>query len=98
MPDGIKKNDNVASSSVASLAAIQQPPPMQETGNMCNNWRDWKNTFDWYLIASGRDKASDREKVALFLHVIGKVGRELYNELDITDNNKDSLNSLITHL
>lgn len=88
MPDGIKNSDNSSTPATSGVAAIQQPPPMQEIGNICNNWRDWKNTFDWYLIASGREKASDREKVALFLHVIGKVGRELYNELDITQDIK----------
>ncbi|CAG4976944.1 unnamed protein product [Colias eurytheme] len=62
--------------------AIQQPAAMLSHGNMAENWRDWKKCFDWYLIASGRENAPGREKCALFLHSIGKCGREIYEELD----------------
>ena len=71
-------------------AAIQQPVPLQQDGNMASNWRDWKLSFDYFLIASGKDTASEKEKSALFLHIIGKYGREILEELDISDAEKSN--------
>ncbi|XP_059061669.1 uncharacterized protein K02A2.6-like [Achroia grisella] len=67
------------------FTAIQQPAPMQQDGNMATNWREWKMAFDCFLIASGKESASSKEKCALFMHVIGKYGREIFEELDISD-------------
>lgn len=61
----------------AVYTAIQQPAAMSDTGNLALNWREWKSSFDCYLIAAGKENIPSREKVALFLHVIGKVGREI---------------------
>ncbi|KAI5640201.1 hypothetical protein NE865_07458 [Phthorimaea operculella] len=55
---------------------------MMEHGNVAVNWKEWKSAFDYYLIASGRSKASSTEKCAVFLHVIGKYGREVYEEFE----------------
>lgn len=68
--------------------AIQQPAPMLREGNMATNWREWKMSFDYYLIAAGKESATSKEKSALFMHAIGKYGREIYEELDIEDTQK----------
>lgn len=54
--------------------SIQQPPLMAGEGNMADDRREWKRTFDWYLIASEREE--------LFPHTIGKYGHEMYEEFD----------------
>lgn len=75
-------------------AAIQQPAPIQQDGNMATNWREWKSAFEYFLIASGKDSASSKEKCALFMHVIGKPGREILEEIDITDTEKVNYETL----
>lgn len=72
-----------------SYPAIQQPAAMQDGGNRALCWREWKSAFDYYLIASGREKSSSKEKCAVFLHVIGKYGREVFEEFDLGKDNLD---------
>lgn len=55
---------------------------MQEHGNMEVYWRKWESAFDSFLIASGRENALAKEKCGVFLHVIEKYGREVYEEFD----------------
>ncbi|KAI5645640.1 hypothetical protein NE865_02307 [Phthorimaea operculella] len=68
---------------IVMYSSIQQPAAMQEHGNMAVNWREWKCAFDYFMIASGRQNTSSEEKIAVFLHVIGKYGREIYQEFDL---------------
>ncbi|CAH2034452.1 unnamed protein product, partial [Iphiclides podalirius] len=58
---------------------------MREDGNFALNWREWKSSFDYYLSALGKDTAPAKEKCALFLHVIGRYGREIFEELDLSE-------------
>lgn len=67
---------------------IQQPPPLQQDGNLANNWKEWKLSFDCFLIAAGKDSVSSKEKCGLFIHVIGKYGREIFEELDVSEAEK----------
>lgn len=99
MSDSESKSDKTArkpgaAASGTAYTAVQQPPAMLGTGNLADNWRDWKQTFDWYLIASGREKSSSREKCALLLHVIGKTGRDLYEEFDISSSEQSNYEAL----
>lgn len=89
---GDNKNAAVSAQSSSSVnnMSIQQPPPMPDFGNIADNWRDWRRIFEWFLIAAGREQAPDKEKCALFLHVIGKCGREIYEELDFKDGEQNN--------
>ncbi|XP_026332842.1 uncharacterized protein LOC113239895 [Hyposmocoma kahamanoa] len=78
-----------------TYSAIQQPAAMSDAGNVLMNWREWKTLFDCYIIAAGKEKASSREKCALFLHVIGKAGREIFEELDLDDKAKTDYDELV---
>lgn len=89
-----KINTSAITSETIMYSALQQPPPLCGDGNLADNYRYWKRTFDWYLIASGRENTSDREKCALFLHVIGPVGRDIYEELDVATEEELSYTSL----
>lgn len=72
----------------AAVSTIQQPAAMLEAGNVALNWREWKSSFDYYLIAAGKENLASREKCALFLHVIGKYGLEIFKELDLDEKSK----------
>lgn len=97
MPNQNEKVTPGVSTSVAAAvySAIQQPAAMSEEGNVSCNWREWKSSFDYYLIASGKEKAPSREKCALFLHVIGKHGREILEELDVSEEIKTNYDELV---
>lgn len=88
MAKDIKKGVSEKSTEIMYLN-IQQPAAMQERGNMAVNWNEWKKSFDYFLTAAGREKASQKEKCALFLHVIGKYGREIYEEFDFDGSNEN---------
>ncbi|CAH2049357.1 unnamed protein product, partial [Iphiclides podalirius] len=84
------------STAAASIcSAIQQPAAMREDGNIALNWREWKSSFDYYLSALGKDTAPAKEKCALFLHVIGRYGREIFEELDLSEILKVDYENLI---
>ncbi|KAL4709067.1 hypothetical protein ACJJTC_013480 [Scirpophaga incertulas] len=86
---------NVTLSKMMMYSAIQQPEPLAEVGNLAVNWREWKSAFEYYLIASGKDVAPDREKCALFLHVVGKFGREMLEEMELSYEQKISFDVLL---
>lgn len=90
-----KSDDSEKSKANAAMyTAVSQPPAMREGGNLADNWREWKKTFDWYLIASGRENSSNREKCALLLHTIGKTGRDLFEEFDISTSEQNNYDTL----
>ncbi|KAL4712599.1 hypothetical protein ACJJTC_007194 [Scirpophaga incertulas] len=86
---------NVTLSKMMMYSAIQQPEPLAEVGNLAVNWREWKSAFEYYLIASGKDVAPDREKCALFLHVVGKFGREMLEEMELSYEQKINFDVLL---
>nr|XP_034840382.1 uncharacterized protein LOC117996432 [Maniola hyperantus] len=73
----------------AICAAIQQPAPLRQEGNLATNWREWKHAFDYFLIATGKETASIKEKYGLFMHCLGQYGREILEELDVSEQEKD---------
>jgi hypothetical protein len=79
----------------SAMMSLQQPAPLSSDGNLATNWNEWKTAFEFYLMASGRDQAPSKDKCALFLHVIGKYGRELYEEFDFTLDDKSDYSALI---
>lgn len=88
------QKDAMCSGSGGVYAAIQQPAPLQQEGNMASNWREWRMAFEYFLIASAKDVISSNEKCALFMHIIGKHGREIYEELDLTESEKSNYTEL----
>ena len=51
---------------------IAQPEALNLTGNVAENWRHFKQEFELYLVAAGLDTKSDKQKIALLLHVAKK--------------------------
>ena len=59
-------------------------------GNVVENWKRWKQDFNFYLVATESDTKSDKIKSSLLLHCIGEKCREIYNTLAF-DNEEDKL-------
>ena len=58
---------------------FQHPEPLSLQGNLAENWRRWKQRFQLYMVASGKDTKSDGVKSATFLHVAGQDALEVFN-------------------
>ena len=70
------------------MQQFQPPEPLSFDGNLAENWRRWKQRFEIYMTASGRDAKPDTVKSATFLHVAGPEALEVFNTLTF-DNEDD---------
>ena len=52
--------------------SIRQPDELVLAGNIAENWRKFKQEFELYLVATGLDTKSSKQKIALLLHVARK--------------------------
>ena len=58
--------------SVIMAESIRQPDELVLAGNITENWRKCKQEFELYLVATGLDTNTSRQKIALLLHVARK--------------------------
>jgi len=63
---------------MANLSGILPPKQLDLTGNVSENWKDWKAKFEVYLIAIDYEEKSDKVKTGLLLNTIGDEAVELY--------------------
>ena len=57
-------------------------PPEQlnlESGNIAENWRQWRQRFEVFSLASGLSEKSEKVQAGTFLHVAGIKAFEVYN-------------------
>ena len=58
-------------------------------GNIAENWQRWKQHFEIYMVASGKNSKSDEVKAATFLHIAGPEALEIFNTLSFDDAGDD---------
>ena len=75
-----------------SLANLKPPKGFNFEGNVAENGRKWKQTFDLYLTACEFIRTDDdvlnfsqAQQSALFLHIIRPAALEIYNTIVFTD-------------
>ncbi|XP_072376376.1 uncharacterized protein [Diabrotica undecimpunctata] len=61
------------------------PNPLSFEGNVAENFKRFKQSFEIYLMPSGKSGKSDEVKVAILLNLIGEEGIEIYNSLELTE-------------
>ena len=61
------------------MDGFQVPEPLPLQGNLADNGRRWKQRFELYMIASGKNEKSDEVKTATLLHLAGPDALEVYN-------------------
>lgn len=64
---------------VLQSACVMPPAQMNWSGNLCENWKFFKQKFDIYLIASKSNLESSNYQVALLLNVIGDRSLKVFN-------------------
>jgi len=57
---------------IMSSGLIGNVSQLSLNGNLCQNWADWLQEFDIYLIVSGYDNQPKIRKISIFLHFNGK--------------------------
>ena len=61
------------------MESLRQPDGLEMSGNLSENWKKFRQEFELYLVASGLDTKTDKQKVALLLHVAKKQAIDVYN-------------------
>lgn len=55
------------------------PHELSFSGNVAQNWKEWYQQFNIYLIASNKDEENDIRKINILLNLIGPQGVKIYN-------------------
>ena len=83
LPRELRSFENIRiSHGVRSAKMDKLTPPEQlnlESGNLAENWRQWRQRFDIFSLATGLSEKSDKVQSATLLHVAGPTGLEIYN-------------------
>lgn len=64
-------------------------------GNLSDNWRRFKRSFDIFLTAAELNDKSYQIKVATFLNAIGEEALEVFESLNLTGADKGNYNTVI---
>lgn len=64
-------------------------------GNLAENWKRFDRNFQNFLIAAGRDRRSDRMKIATFLNAIGEEALEVYDTFTLSDEQRQNYDEVI---
>jgi len=84
------------------MEGLKPPTELCFDGNVSENWRKWKRSFDNYLLAinlvttpAGGDgvdppgnAAIRRRQLAILLHTAGEEANEVYSQLDFANDNE----------
>ena len=63
------------------MELIKPPKALSMKGNVQENWKVWKQNFNFYLLATESTEKETKIKSGLFLHTVGEEGRRLYHTL-----------------
>ena len=66
------------------MSVFKPPSTLSLEGNVAENWRKWKQRFQPYMDASGSIKKPEKQRVAIFLHLVGEEALEIYNTFSLS--------------
>ena len=61
------------------METLLAPEPLTDGGNLPDQWKRYKRTFEQFLIATSRADTPDRVKIALLLRTIGQKGNDVFD-------------------
>jgi hypothetical protein len=64
-------------------------------GNITDNFKRCKQNFEIYLAATEKDTKDGRTKVNILLNIIGEEGVEIFNSLDLSDQDNQNYEKVI---
>nr|XP_034322405.1 uncharacterized protein K02A2.6-like [Crassostrea gigas] len=74
-----------------------RPPPeldfSSSDGNLPGKWRKWEQTMRLFLNIAMHER-DEKDKCSAFLYIIGQDGREIFNTMTISQDDKDKIEPL----
>ena len=74
------------------------PEPMVCTGDVVTNWKQFREAFDDYSIATQLAKKSAEIQAATLKTIMGKECRQILSYLQLTDDEKKSTKDILNKL
>ena len=60
------------------------PGSLNFDGNLAENWRKWRQEFEFFMVATESDAKSDKVQTSILLTCIGQKGCDVYNTFTFT--------------
>ena len=61
------------------MEGFVKPSQISFEGNVAENWRRFKQKYEIFVVASGYEKKSNKEKCCTLLNLAGEQAIEVYN-------------------
>ncbi|KAJ8366952.1 hypothetical protein AAFF_G00336410 [Aldrovandia affinis] len=68
---------------------IRPPDELKLSGNVHENWKAFKQSFELYVLAIGLDEREERRRIALLLTVAGRVAVDVFNTFEFPEGDSD---------
>ncbi|XP_063242528.1 uncharacterized protein K02A2.6-like [Bacillus rossius redtenbacheri] len=65
------------------MESFKPPPALLLDGNLCEHFRQFKQSFDIFMLATGYESKPSAVKAAMWLNLIGDEAVELFNTFDL---------------
>ena len=73
--------------------SIRQPDELVLAGNIAENWRKFKQEFKLYLVATGLDTKTAKQKIVMLPHVARKQATEVCSTFSFTEEEEGDFDS-----
>jgi hypothetical protein len=60
------------------MEQLKPPGALNLEGNLAENFKEWIQSFELYLTATGIEEKAEKVQVATFLHVADPDGQRVY--------------------
>lgn len=64
---------------------LKPPHHLSFEGNIAENWKQFKQLFEIFMIASGYKEKTSEVRAAIFLNIVGEEAIEKFNTFDLSD-------------
>ena len=71
------------------MEGFVKPNQVSFEGNVAENWKRFKQKFEIFVIASGNEKKSNKEKCCMLLNLAGEQAIEVFNTFTFEEGEKD---------
>lgn len=77
---------------------LKQPKSMSLEGNQALSWKKFKENMELYMVASGCKTKEKAIQAAVILHCVGEEVRDIFNTLELSDEEKEDPKVIMTKL
>lgn len=74
---------------------LRIPNPLIIKGNLAHNWKKFYKEFNIWMQATCNDEKETQRKVSILLNLIGEDGREIFDTLDLDEEEQANFNDVV---